>query len=136
MKTSYKIIIGISIPLIIFGVMVIVIGNNLSQILENSDLWMVELESDLNLTSAELSAQMRNEDLKELRIYRITSLETYFESLSPNLEKQFKDARHTEHRFVFYIDKKSSYSDEQILEILTEVEGIKDAKYLYDWLLR
>lgn len=116
--------------------MVIIIGNNLDQILANSDRWMVELEPGLNLDSVELFSQMRNEDLKELKLYRIQSLEGYFESLSPNLEKQFKAARHTENRFVFFIDKRSPYSDEQIHKILTEVNGIKDAKYLNDWLLR
>ena len=136
MKTSYKIIIGISVPLVLFGILVLLIGNNVSQILANSDRWMVELEPSLNLNSVELFSQMRDEDLKELKIYRVQSLEDYFESLSPNLEKQFKAARHTENRFVFFIDKRSPYSDEQIHEILTEIEGIKDAKYLNDWLLR
>ncbi len=136
MKTKFKIIIGISVPLIIFGILVLVIANNVSQMFANSERWMIELEPHLNLSDDQLFSQMKNEDIKELHIYRIQSLEDYFDSLTPNFERQFEAAFDTERRFVFSVDKNSGYSDEQIQEIFTNVDGIKDAKDLHDWLLR
>jgi hypothetical protein len=66
----------------------------------------------------------------------VQTLEDYFESLTPNFERQLKDAFDTERRFVFYIDENHGYSDEQIQEIFTDIDGIKNAKDLHDWLLR
>jgi len=43
MKTKFKIIIGFSIPMIIFGIFVLLIANNVNQMLSNSERWMVEL---------------------------------------------------------------------------------------------
>ena len=116
--------------------MVLVIANNVSQMFANSERWMIELEPHLNLSDDQLFSQMKNEDIKELHIYRIQSLEEYFDSLTPNFEKQFEAAFDTEYRFVFYVDKNSGYSEEQIQEVFTDVDGIKDAKDLHDWLLR
>lgn len=135
MKTRFLIIIGISIPLILFGILVLAVANNVSQMFSNSDLWMIELEPHLELSAKDLGLQIKNEDLKQLHIYRIQSLEDYFGSLTPNFERQFEAAINTDHRFVFYVDKSSGYSDGQIQGIFTDINGIKDAKYLYDWLL-
>jgi preprotein translocase subunit SecF len=130
MKTRYKIIIGISIPLIIIGIFVLLIAINVSHMLENSERWMVELEPHLELSADQLESQIKNEDLKELRLYRVQTLEDYFESLTPNFERQFKAVIDTEHRFVVSIDENSGYSEQQIQEIFTGIDGIKD------WLLR
>lgn len=85
MKSRYKIIIGISIPLVLFGIFVLLIAINVSHMLENSERWMFELESDLDLSADQLESQLRNENLKELTLYRGETLEDYFESLTPNL---------------------------------------------------
>ena len=137
MKTRYKIIFGISISLVVlFGIFLLLIANNVSYMLENSERWMIELEPYLELTADQLESQLRNEDIRELTLYRVQSLEDYFESLTPNLERQFKDAFDTEHRFVVYIDENHEYSGEEIKEIFTEIDGIKNARDLHDWLLR
>ena len=135
MRRKYWAIIGISVPLALFGIMVLVIADNLNQINSNSDKWMVEVAHDKDLSKQQLSLQI-NEDLEKIHIYRIQTLEKYFTSLTPNFEKQFKDAINTEHRFVAYVDKNSGYSDEQIQEMLTDVTYITDAKDLHEWLLR
>ena len=136
MKTKFKIIIGVSIPLIIFGIFVFLIAINVSHMLENSERWMVELEPHLNLSDDQLESQLRNEDLKELHIYRVQSLEEYFDSLTPNFEKQFEAVFDTEYRFVVSIDENHEYSEQQIQEIFTDVDGITEARDLHDWLLR
>jgi hypothetical protein len=124
MRKRYIIIIGISIPLVLFGIFVSLIAINVSQNLENSERWMVELEPHLILTDDQLEYQMQDEDIKDLRLYRVQTLEDYFDSLTPNFEKQLEAAFDTEYRYVFYIDKHSGYSQEQIKEILTDIEGI------------
>jgi hypothetical protein len=134
MRTRYIIIIGISIPLILFGIFVSLIAINVSQNLENSERWMVELEPHLILTDDQLEYQMQDEDIKELRLYRVQTLEEYFDSLTPNFERQLDEAFDTEYRYVFYIDKHSGYSQEQIKEILTDIEGIAQARNLHDWI--
>ena len=136
MRKRNMIIIGISIPLVIFGIFVLLIAINVSHMLENSERWMIELESHLALSDDQLESQLRNEDLKEIRLYRVQTLEDYFESLTPNFERQFKAAIDTENRFVLYIDENSGYSPEQIQEIFTDIVGIKVAKDLHEWLLR
>ena len=136
MKTKFKIIIGVSIPLIIFGIFVFLIAINVSHMLENSERWMVELEPHLNLSDDQLESQLRNEDLKELILYRVISLEEYFDSLTPNFEKQFEAVFDTEYRFVVSIDENHEYSEQQIQEIFTDVDGITEARDLHDWLLR
>lgn len=136
MKTKFKIIIGISIPLIIIGIFVLLIAINVSHMLENSERWMIELEPHLELSADQLESQIKNEDLKELQLYRVQTLEDYFESLTPNFERQFKTAIDTEHRFVVSIDENSGYSEQQIQEIFTDIDGIKQARDLHDWLLR
>ena len=136
MKSRTKIIIGISIPLILFGIFVLLIANNVSQMLSNSERWMVELEPHLDLSDDQLESQLRNEDLKELTLYRVQTLEDYFDSLTPNFERQFKAAIDTDHRFVVSIDENHEYSDQQIQEIFIDIDGIKEAKDLHDWILR
>ena len=136
MKTRYKIIIGISIPTIFFGIFVLLIAINVSNMLENSERWMVELEPDLELSAEQLESQLRDENLDELILYRVETLEDYFESLTPNFERQFKEAFNTENRFVISVDENHEYSKQQIQEIFTDIDGIKESRYLHDWLLR
>ena len=136
MKTRYKIIIGISIPLVLFGIFVLLIAINVSHMLENSERWMIELEPHLDLSADQLESQLRNEDLKKLTLYRVTTLEDYFESLNPNWERQAKEAFDTEYRFVVSIDENHEYSEQQTQEIFTDIDGIKEARDLHDWLLR
>ncbi|WP_371503992.1 hypothetical protein [Nitrosopumilus adriaticus] len=135
MKTLYKITIGITIPLVLFGIFVLLIAINVNQMLENSERWMVELEPDLDLSDDQLESQIKNEDLKELRLYRVQTLEDYFESLPPNFERQFKAAIDTELRFVVYIDENHEYSKQQTQSIFNDIDGIKESRYLHDWLL-
>lgn len=104
--------------------------------LENSERWMVELEPPLELSTDQLESQLRDEDLKELHLYRVQTLEDYFESLTPTFERQFKDAINTEYRFVVYVNENSGYSEQQIQDIFTDIDGIKEAKDLHEWLLR
>ena len=119
---------------VIFGIMVLVFSSLINQISENSEKWMVELEPHLQMSPRQLISQMQNQDIGELKILRITSLDDYFETLSPDLEEQFKNAVDTDARFVFYIDKDIKYAEKEIQEILTNVDGIKDAVMLYDWI--
>lgn len=136
MKTRYKIIIGISIPVALFGIFVLLIAMNVSHMLENSERWMVELEPHLDLSDEQLELQLRDEDLKDLILYRVKTLEDYFESFDPNWKRQLKDAFNTEHRFVVSIDENHEYSEQQIQEIFTDIDGIKESRDLHDWLLR
>ena len=119
---------------VIFGIMVLVFSSLINQINENSEQWMVELEPHLQMSPRQLISQMQNQDIGELKILRITSLDDYFETLSPDLEEQFKNAVDTDARFVFDIDKDTKYTEKEIQEILTNVDGIKDAVMLYDWI--
>ena len=135
MKTRYKIIIGVSIPAALFVIFVLLIALNVTHMHENSERWMVELEPHLDLSADQLESQLQNENLKELVLYRAETLEDYFESFNPNWKKQFKEAFTTEHRFVIYIDENHEYSKQQIQEIFTDIDGIKDSRYLHDWLL-
>ncbi|AJM92239.1 hypothetical protein [Nitrosopumilus piranensis] len=64
------------------------------------------------------------------------TLEDYFESLTPNFERQSKTVIDAEHRFVIYIDENSGYSEQQIQEIFTDIAEIQEDWILYDWLLR
>jgi len=136
MKTRFKIIISISIPLVLFGIFVLLIAINVSHMLENSERWMVELEPHLDLSADQLESQLRNEDLKDLTLYRVQTLEDYFESLTPNFERQFKVAFDTENRFVVSIDENHEYSEQEIQEILTNIDGIDESRDLHNWLLR
>jgi len=104
--------------------------------LENSERWMVELEPHLDLSADQLESQLRNEDLKDLTLYRVQTLEDYFESLTPNFERQFKVAFDTENRFVVSIDENHEYSEQEIQEILTNIDGIDESRDLHNWLLR
>jgi len=136
MKTRFKIIISISIPLVLFGIFVLLIAINVSHMLENSERWMVKLEPHLDLSADQLESQLRNEDLKDLTLYRVQTLEDYFESLTPNFERQFKVAFDTENRFVVSIDENHEYSEQEIQEILTNIDGIDESRDLHNWLLR
>ena len=136
MKTRYIIIIiGVSIPAILFGLFALVIAINVSNMLENSERWMVKLEPHLELSDDQLESQLRDENLKRLTLYRVETLENYYESLNPNWIRQAKETFGTENRFVVYIDERHQYSKQQIQEIFTDIDGIKESRHLHDWLL-
>ena len=136
MKTRYIIIIiGVSIPAVLFGLFALVIAINVSNMLENSERWMVELEPHLDLSDDQLESQLRDENLKRLVLYRVEPLKDYFESLNPNWIRQAKEAFGTEHRFVVYVDERHEYSKQQIEKIFTDIDGIKESRYLHDWIL-
>lgn len=136
MKTRYMIIIiGVSIPAILFGLFALVIAINVSNMLENSERWMVKLEPHLDLSDDQLESQLRVENLKRLTLYRVETLENYYESLEPNWIRQAKETFGTENRFVVYVDEHHEYSKQQIQEIFTNIDGIKESRYLHDWLL-
>lgn len=135
MKARYKIIIGVSIPTIMFGIFVLLIAISVNQQLENTERWMVELEPHLDLSEDQLEVQLKDEDLKELVLYRVKTLDDYFESFEPNWERGFRDTFDTQHRFVVSIDENHEYSKQEIQEIFTSIDGIKDSRYLHDWLL-
>ena len=136
MKTRYMIIIvSVSIPAILFGLFALVIAINVNNMLENSERWMVKLEPHLDLSDGHLESQLRNENLKRLTLYRVETLENYYESLDPNWIRQAKEAFGTENRFVVYVDERHGYSKQQIQEIFTNIDGIKESRYLHDWLL-
>jgi len=135
MKKIYWIIIGISIPLTLFGLFVLVIAINIIQINSDSDKWMVELEPHLDLTEGNLLYQMRNEEIGKLRIYKIRYLDDFVKNLPSDIHGQLEDANLLDNKYVFYIDKKSGYSNDEIREILVEVDGILDAKIVFAWIL-
>ena len=135
MKTRHIIIIGVSIPVALFGIFVLLIGVGVVHMLENSERWMVELDPNLDLSSDQLESQLRNENLKKLVLYRVETLKDYFESLNPTWEKQAKKAFDTEHRFVVYVDERHEYSKQQIQKIFTDIDGIQESRHLHDWLL-
>ena len=136
MKTRYIIIIiGVSIPAILFGLFALVIAINVSNMLENSERWMVKIEPHLDLSDDQLESQLRNENLKRLTLYRVETLENYYESLNPNWIRQAKETFGTENRFVVYVDERHEYYKQQIQEIFTNIDGINESRYLHDWLL-
>ena len=137
MKTRYKVIIivGISIPVVLFGLFALVMAINVSNMLENSERWMVKLEPHIDLSDDQLELQLREESLKRLVLYRVETLENYYESLNPNWVRNAKEAFGTENRFVVYVDERHEYSKQQVEEIFTDVEGIQESRHLHDWLL-
>ena len=136
MKTRYIIIIvGVSIPVVLFGLFALVIAINVGNMLENSERWMVKLEPHLDLSDNQLESQLRNEPLKRLTLYRVDTLENYYGSLEPNWIRQAKEKFGTENRFVVYVDERHEYSKQQIEEIFTNIDGIEESRYLHDWLL-
>ena len=127
--------IGISIPVTFFGIMAINLAVYISEVNSKSDRWMVELESNLNLSDDQLFFQMQKENIKGLKLYRVTTLEHYLETLEPIIKIKFNEGFNLKDRFVFLIDENSGYSKKQVQEILVDVNGIRDAEYLNDWLL-
>jgi len=136
MRTLYKIIIGVSIPLVLFGIFVLLIAISVSEQLENTERWMVELEPHLDLSEDQLESQLRDEDLKDLTLYRVKTLDDYFDSFEPNFERSFREAYDTKNRFVVSIDEHHNYTVIEVQEILTDIDGIQEAWDLHDWLLR
>ncbi len=135
MRKLHIIIIGILIPVAFFGIMTLILAVNISEANSNSDRWMIELEPHLNLSDGQLFFQMQEEDIKELYLYRVVTLEHYVETLEHIINVEFEEGFNLKDRFVFLIDKNSGYSKEQIQEIITDANGIRDAEYLNDWLL-
>ena len=129
------IIIGVSIPVVFFGILTLTIAVNIIQINSDSDKWMVELEPHLVLSEGNLLYQMRNEDIKELKIYKVRYLDDFLDGFPSELKIPFKDSLPTDNRYVFYIDKNSGYSNDEIREILVEVDGIKNAQIVFSWML-
>ena len=127
-------ILGISIPAALFGIFVLVIVINSVQTHENSDMWMIELESDLNLGEGNLLYQMRNEDVGSLQIHKVQYVKDFFENLPSNIHVDFEDDPSIDRRYIFYIDKNSDYSDDEIQKMLVEVDGIRNAKLFFDWI--
>lgn len=135
MRMLYWIVIlGISIPVALFGIFVLVIAINIVQINEDSDKWMVELEPDLNLSEGNLLYQMRNEDIGQLQIHKIQYVKDFFKNFPSNIHVNFEDDPSIDRRYIFYIDKNSNYSDDEIQKMLVEVDGIKNAKLFFDWI--
>lgn len=135
MRTLYWILIlGISIPVAIFGTFVLIIAVSMVQINENSDKWMVELEPGLNLSEGNLLYQMRNEDIGQLQIQRVQYVKDFFKNVPPNFNVTFKDDPSLDRRYIFFIDESSDYSDDEIKEMLIDVDGIKNAKLFFDWI--
>ena len=134
-RRYWLIIIGVSIPVAFFGILTLVIAVNIIQVNSDSDKWMVELESHLTLSEMDLLYQMRNEDIKELKIYKVRYLDDFLDGFPSYLKDQFKDSLPTDNRYVFYIDKNSGYSNDEVHEILVEVNGIKNAQIVFSWML-
>lgn len=104
------------------------------QINENSDKWMVKLEPGLNFSEGELRYQMKAEDVGRLQIQRVQYVMDFFNNLPPNFNISFEDDPSMDRRYIFYIDRNSGYSDDEIKKILVEVDGIKNAKLFFDWI--
>ena len=128
MKMMYWIIIGISVPLVIFGIIFLSVYYTLTMIDDVSITWMVELESNLSLTDGQLMQQIKNEDTKELTILRVQHLSDYFDKLPLDLYSLKEELPSTDNRYIFYIHEDSGYSKDEIRKILTDVDGILDAK--------
>ena len=135
MKKIYWIIVGVSIPVVFFGILTLIIAINIIQINSDSDKWMVKLEPHLDLTEGNLLYQMRNEDVGQLQIHKIRYLDDFVQNFPSDIHGQLEDANLIDNRYVFYIDKKSDYSDDEIREILIEIDGIKDAEIVSAWIL-
>ena len=135
MRMLYWIVIlGISIPVALFGVFVLIIAINVIQINEDSDKWMVQLEPDLNLSKGNLLYQMRNEDIGQLQIHKIQYVKDFFKNVPPNFNVTFIDDPSLDRRYIFFIDENSDYSDDEIKEMLIGVDGVKNAKLFFDWI--
>ncbi len=62
------------------------------------------------------------------------SLDDYFDRFSPEFMTQLKNSINTDRKFVFYISKESAYTDDDIGEILTNIDGIKNVEKMYEWI--
>lgn len=145
MRTVHWIIIGVSIPVALFGIFVLAIAVNVIQMYDNSDTWMVELEPHLDLTEDGLAElirndenswdQMRHGEKEMVKIYKLKYLDDYVKNLPSNIHGQLEDADRLDNRFVLYIDKNTGYSEDEIRESLIGIEGIKDAQRAFAWIL-
>ena len=136
MKRIYLIIIiGLSIPVALFSLSVLVIAINVIETNEISDKWMVELEPHLNLSENSLYYQINDEDVGNLQVHKVRYLDEFVENLPSDIHGQLKDADRLDNRYVLYIDKKSGYSEDEIRTMLTDVEGIRNAEMVFPWIL-
>jgi hypothetical protein len=135
MKKIYWVISGLSIPLILFGLFVLVIAINVYQINADSDKWMIELKPNLDLTENNRLYQIRNEDIGQLQIHKIRYLDEFVEDFPSDIHGQLEDANLLDNRYVLYINKKSGYSEDEIREILVNTDGINDAAIVFSWIL-
>jgi hypothetical protein len=136
MKKIYLIIIiGLSIPLVLFGLFVMVIAINVVESNENSDKWMIELEPHLNVSENSLYYQINNEDIGNLQVHKVRYLDEFVENLPSDIHGQLEDVDRLDNRYVLYIDKKSGHSEDEIRKILTDVEGIKNAEMVFPWIV-
>jgi len=86
MKKIYLIIIiGLSIPLVLFGLFVMVIAINVVETNENSDKWMIELEPHLNLSENSLYYQTNDEDIGNLQVHEVRHLDEFVENLPSDI---------------------------------------------------
>lgn len=129
------IIIGLSIPVALFSLSVLVIAINVIETNEISDKWMVELEPHLNLSENSLYYQINDEDVGNLQVHKVRYLDEFVENLPSDIHGQLKDADRLDNRYVLYIDKKSGYSEDEIRTMLTDVEGIRNAEMVFPWIL-
>ena len=134
MKKSSIVILCITIPLVAYGILVLVFGSILSQINTDSEHWMVELEPSLNLTPRQVLLQIQDIDSIQSDVLRVQSLEKYFESFSPEFTAQLKNSTDTNGKFIFYISKESKHTDDDIRNILTNIDGIKRVEKFYEWI--
>ena len=58
MKKTYVIIVGISVPLTLLGIFILIIASTIIQINSDYDKWMVELELHLQMSSDQLFPQI------------------------------------------------------------------------------
>ena len=68
-------------------------------------------------------------------IFLAVYLEDVLDGFSLDIKSQFKNSIPTDNRYVFYIDKNSGYSNDEIQEILVGVDGIKNVQIVFSWLL-
>ena len=129
MKTSYWIVIGSAVFFVMFGLCILSVMYNAPRILEVSVTWIVELEPHLDLTDKQLMRQMQNEDTGELQIFKVRHLEDYFDMhASASFVNVVGDLPPTENRYVLYIHEDTIRSSDETNKILTEIDGIVDAK--------
>lgn len=145
MRTIHWIIIGVLIPVALFGIFVLAVIDNVIQNYEPSDNWMVELEPHLDLTEEGLAELIRNDEGNQESMKRegkpraiindIEYLDDFVKDFPSDIHGKLEDADRLDNRFVLSIDKNSGYSEDELREGLMRIDGIKDAQIVNDWIL-